>query len=102
MTVVHEDNPDKFTVVPSRATEVGARATALDEDSGTLYLITAKAGPTVILSFLLEIFYPLLHPAVGRLAGLSVFLALIFLIRAANRAWGRRLLRGWPTFSWPA
>lgn len=54
---MHQDNPDKFAVVQGLATEVDARTMELDEDRGTVYLITAGAGPTSILSVLLEIFY---------------------------------------------
>ncbi len=45
LTVVHEDTPDKFTVVENVATERGARTMALDPKSHRVYLVTAKFGP---------------------------------------------------------
>lgn len=98
LTVVREESANKFTVAQSVVTEVGARTMALDEDSGTVYLITAKVGPKLILSFVLEIFYPVVRPAAGWLAGFSVLISLIFLIRAGNRAWPRKLLWCWGVF----
>jgi DNA-binding beta-propeller fold protein YncE len=98
LTVVHEDSPNKFTVAQSVATEDGARTMALDEDSGTVYLITAKVGPKLILSFILEILYPVVRPAAGWLAGFSVLISMIFLVRARNRGWPRKLLWWWGAF----
>jgi DNA-binding beta-propeller fold protein YncE len=45
LTVVHEDSPDKYTVVETVATEPGARTMALDEATHTIYLPTADFGP---------------------------------------------------------
>jgi WD40 repeat protein len=45
LTVVHEDSPDKFTVVANVATKRGARTLALDERTHRVYLVTADFGP---------------------------------------------------------
>jgi DNA-binding beta-propeller fold protein YncE len=45
LTVIHEDAPDRFTVIQNAATQKGARTLALDETSGTVYLPTAEFGP---------------------------------------------------------
>jgi YVTN family beta-propeller protein len=45
LTVVHEDSPDKFSVVQSVATERGARTMTLDPKTHQIYLVTAKFGP---------------------------------------------------------
>ena len=45
LTVVHEDAPDKFTEVGTVQTVVGARTMALDPDTHTIYLVTAKFAP---------------------------------------------------------
>jgi YVTN family beta-propeller protein len=45
VTVVHEDSPDKFSVVQTLATEVSARTMAVDPISHKLYLSAAKFGP---------------------------------------------------------
>jgi YVTN family beta-propeller protein len=45
LTVVHEDSPDKFTVVESVPTEKGARTMALDPETHKVYVVTAKFGP---------------------------------------------------------
>jgi DNA-binding beta-propeller fold protein YncE len=45
LTVVHEDAPDRFTVVENVPTERGARTMALDTKTHNLYLVTAKFGP---------------------------------------------------------
>jgi DNA-binding beta-propeller fold protein YncE len=45
LTVVHEDAPDKFTVVEDVATQRGARTMALDPKSHEVYLVTADFGP---------------------------------------------------------
>jgi DNA-binding beta-propeller fold protein YncE len=44
LTVVHEDSPDKYTVVQSVKTQQGARTMALDPGNGKVYLVTAKFG----------------------------------------------------------
>ena len=45
LTVVHEDSPEKFTVVQSVATERGARTMELDPKTHEIFLATAKFGP---------------------------------------------------------
>ena len=45
LTVVHEDSPDKFSVVQNVSTERGARTMALDYKTHVAYLVTAKFGP---------------------------------------------------------
>jgi len=45
LTVVHQDSPDKYTVLQTVPTAVGARTLALDPKSHTIYLVTAKFGP---------------------------------------------------------
>jgi DNA-binding beta-propeller fold protein YncE len=45
VTVVHEDSPEKFTVVGNIQTKRGARTIALDEATHRLYLPTAQFGP---------------------------------------------------------
>lgn len=45
MTVVHEDAPDRFTVVGTVPTQRGARTLALDETTGRVYTVTAEYGP---------------------------------------------------------
>ncbi len=42
LTVVHEDNPDHYTVVQNAQTVAGARTMALDPASGNVFLVTAK------------------------------------------------------------
>jgi YVTN family beta-propeller protein len=45
LTVVHEDSPDKYTVVENVATQRGARTLALDPKTHRVYLTTAEFGP---------------------------------------------------------
>lgn len=45
LTVVHEDSPDKFTVVASVPTQKNARTMALDSRTHKVYTVTAKFGP---------------------------------------------------------
>lgn len=45
LTVVHEDSPDKYTVVQNVATARGARTMALDPKTHNVYLVTAEFGP---------------------------------------------------------
>lgn len=45
LTVVHEDSPDKYTVVQNLATQKGARTLALDPDGKRVYLVAADFGP---------------------------------------------------------
>src|ERR1051326_4153452 len=45
LTVVHEDSPDKFTVVENVPTQRGARTMAVDAKSHRVFLVTAEFGP---------------------------------------------------------
>jgi DNA-binding beta-propeller fold protein YncE len=45
LTVVHEDSPDKFTVVGNVQTQRGARTMALDLKTHNIFLVTAEFGP---------------------------------------------------------
>jgi DNA-binding beta-propeller fold protein YncE len=45
LTVVHEDSPDKFSVVENVQTQRGARTMALDTNAHRVYLVTAEFGP---------------------------------------------------------
>src|SRR5579872_7210145 len=45
LTVVHEDSPEKFTVVDNVTTQRGARTMTLDEKTHRVYLATAEFGP---------------------------------------------------------
>jgi YVTN family beta-propeller protein len=45
ITVVHEDSPEKFSVVETVATEEGARTITIDPKTHNLYTVTAKFGP---------------------------------------------------------
>ena len=42
LTVVHQDAPDKFTVVQNAATQKGARTMALNPENHDVYLVTAE------------------------------------------------------------
>lgn len=42
LTIVHEDSPDKFSVVENVPTQPGAKTMALDPGSHNIYLVTAK------------------------------------------------------------
>jgi len=46
LTVVHEDSPDKFSVVQNVPTQSRARTMALDSKTHQIFLVTAKFGPT--------------------------------------------------------
>lgn len=46
LTVIHEDSPNKYSVVQSVPTVKGARTMALDETSNTVYSVTAQFDPT--------------------------------------------------------
>jgi YVTN family beta-propeller protein len=46
LTVIHEDSPDKYSVVQNVPTAKGARTMALDADSNTVYTVTAQFDPT--------------------------------------------------------
>ncbi len=45
LTVVHEDAPNKFSVVENVATQKGARTMALDPKTHEVYLVTADFNP---------------------------------------------------------
>jgi len=45
LTVVHEDAPDKFSVVENVPTQRGARTMTLDPQTHKIYLATAQFGP---------------------------------------------------------
>src|SRR5258708_9071925 len=42
LTVVHEDSPDKYTVVQNAQTQRGARTMALNPNNHEVYLVTAE------------------------------------------------------------
>jgi len=46
LTVVHEDSPDKFSVVENVATQRGARTLEVDQKSHRVFVVTAEFGPT--------------------------------------------------------
>jgi DNA-binding beta-propeller fold protein YncE len=45
LTVIHEDSPDRFSVIENVATQKGARTMALDPKNHSIYLVTAEFGP---------------------------------------------------------
>ncbi len=45
LTVVHEDSPDKYSVVEDVPTQTGARTMALDPKTHEVFLVTAEFGP---------------------------------------------------------
>lgn len=45
LTVVHEDSPDKFSVVEEVPTQMGARTMALDPKTHEVFLVTAQFAP---------------------------------------------------------
>lgn len=46
LTVIHEDSPDKFSVLENATTQRGARTLALDESTHNVFLVTAEFGAT--------------------------------------------------------
>lgn len=46
VTVIHEDSPDKYSVVQNVQTAKGARTMALDASSNTVYTVSAQFDPT--------------------------------------------------------
>ena len=44
LAVIHQETPDKYSVVQSVSTVRGARTMALDPDTNTVYLVTAQFG----------------------------------------------------------
>jgi YVTN family beta-propeller protein len=45
LTIIHEDSPDKFSVMENVPTKRGARTMALDSMNHRIFLITAEFGP---------------------------------------------------------
>jgi YVTN family beta-propeller protein len=45
LTVVHEDSPDKFTVLENATTQRGARTMSVDTKTHRVYLVSAEFGP---------------------------------------------------------
>jgi YVTN family beta-propeller protein len=45
LTVIHEDAPDKFSVIENAATQRGARTIDLDQKTHRVFLVTAEFGP---------------------------------------------------------
>jgi len=45
LTVIHEDSPDKFSVIQNVATQTGARTMALDPKTHQIWLVTAEIKP---------------------------------------------------------
>jgi DNA-binding beta-propeller fold protein YncE len=45
LTVVHEESPDRYSVIQNLDTKRGARTMAMDPDGSHLYLVTAEFGP---------------------------------------------------------
>ena len=45
LTIVHEDTPDKYSVVDNVQTQRGARTMTLDPKTHNVFLVTAKYGP---------------------------------------------------------
>jgi DNA-binding beta-propeller fold protein YncE len=45
LTVIHEDTPDKYTVVQNVTTKPGCRTIAIDSEGGRVFLPTAKFSP---------------------------------------------------------
>jgi DNA-binding beta-propeller fold protein YncE len=87
LTVIHEDSPDKFTVVANVPTEEGARTMALDPDSGTVYLVSAPGRVKLILSFIFGVFGFVLRPALGLVGAIFLIAALVLLLRARGHGW---------------
>ena len=46
VTVIHEDSPNKYSVLQNVPTAKGARTMALDEATSTVYTVTAQFDPT--------------------------------------------------------
>jgi hypothetical protein len=51
MTVVHEDTPDKYTVVETVPTGSGAKTMTLDPQTHRVYLATSAGGDFKLLEF---------------------------------------------------
>ena len=46
LTVIHEDSPDKFSVIENVPTQKGARTLALDPRTHKVFVVSAEFGPT--------------------------------------------------------
>lgn len=46
LTVIHEDDPDHYSVIANVTTQKSARTMALDEKTHRVYLVAAEFGPT--------------------------------------------------------
>jgi len=46
LVIIHEDNPDKFSIVESVTTQPRARTMTIDTKTHRVYLPTAQFGPT--------------------------------------------------------
>jgi DNA-binding beta-propeller fold protein YncE len=46
LTVIHEDSPEKYTVLANVETEIGARTLEVDPKTHKIYLVTADLTPT--------------------------------------------------------
>jgi hypothetical protein len=46
LTIVHEDSPEKFSVLENVATQRGARTMTIDPKTHRVFLVTAEFGPT--------------------------------------------------------
>jgi len=87
LTVIHEDSPDKFTVIANVPTEAGARTMALDSDSGTVYLVSATGRAKLILSFILGVLSFVVRPVLGFVGANFLIAALVLLLRARSHGW---------------
>jgi len=45
LTVIHEDSPNKYTLVEQFPTEIAARSLALDSKTGRIFMMTAQMQP---------------------------------------------------------
>jgi len=45
LSVIHEDSPDKYSVIEKADTQRGARTIAADETTGSVFVVTADFGP---------------------------------------------------------
>jgi hypothetical protein len=90
LTVIHEDSPDKFTVVANVPTDEGARTMALDPDNGTVYLVSAPGRLKLIFSFIFGVFSFFLRPALGIVGAVLLAAALVLLLRGRGQVWSTK------------
>jgi hypothetical protein len=45
LTIIHEESPDKYSVLDNLQTQRGARTMELDPQTHRIYLVTAELGP---------------------------------------------------------